>query len=301
MTTLDVRRMRVLREVAARGTIAAAARALAYTPSAVSQQLSALERETGVELLDRSRGRVRLTDAGRTLVDHTEVVLAHLEAAAAALAAGAPEVRGPLRVAAFPSASATLLPAALADVLARHPRLEVATTELEPHDSLPALALGDVDAAIAHESTFVPAELGPALEARELLVDPLRAVLPAGHPAVGEHVALAELADEPWVAPARGTACRALLEHACHEAGFAAQIRFEANDFRVMTAFVERGLGAALIPELGIPPATPGVEIRPLTDARVARRIFFAVRAGSAARPSLAALAEALAEASASR
>src|SRR5215208_4251115 len=132
LRTLDVRRMRVLREVAGRGTIAAAARALAFTPSAVSQQLATLEREAGVPLLDRHGGRVRVTAAGRRLVARTEAILAELEAAGAELSAAAAEVAGEVHVAAFPSAERALLAPAVAGLLRRHPAVRVRTTELEP-------------------------------------------------------------------------------------------------------------------------------------------------------------------------
>ena len=134
-----MRRMRVLREVAERGTIAAAARALAFTPSAVSQQLAALEREAGVALLDRHGGRVRLTDAGRRLVARTEAILAELEAATAELAAAASVVTGDVHVAAFPSAEQALLAPAVAALSRRHPDVRVRTTELEPETSLPRI------------------------------------------------------------------------------------------------------------------------------------------------------------------
>src|SRR5215210_8895615 len=137
LRTLDVRRMRVLREAAERGTIAAAARALAFTPSAVSQQLAALEREAGVALLDRHGGRVRLTEPGRRLVARTEAILAELEAATAELAAASADVSGDVHVAAFPSAERALLAPAAALLGRRHPDVRVRTTELEPEAALP--------------------------------------------------------------------------------------------------------------------------------------------------------------------
>src|SRR5918994_222715 len=190
LRTLDVRRMRVLREVAERGTIAAAARPLAFTPSAVSQQLAALEREAGVALLDRHGGRVRLTEAGRRLVARTEAILVELEAATAELAAAAADVTGDVHVAAFPSAERALLAPAVARPARRPPDLRVRTTELEPEASLPALRLGDADLAIAHEDTSSPAPRDARLVRVDLLEEPLRVVLPAGHPADAEAVAL---------------------------------------------------------------------------------------------------------------
>src|SRR4051812_32777268 len=205
---LDVRKLRVLRELSERGTIAATAEALSFTPSAISQQLSALERETGVELLAREGRRLALTDAGRRLVARTDAVLAALEAAEADLEASVGEVRGTLALAAFPTAAATLLPPAIARLRAAHPALEVRVEELEPHESLPALRLGEVDLALAHEYDSIPRRPDPAFVEHPLLDDPLRIALPAGHPhAAGPTVELADLAHERWIAGRPGTHC----------------------------------------------------------------------------------------------
>src|SRR5262245_30504115 len=161
---LDVRRLRFLRELAARGTIAATADALGYTAPAVSQQLAALEREAGVELLERNGRRRRLTPAGEELVARTEGILRELEAAEAALERTTTHVAGVLRCAAFASAHRTLLPAAIARLATEHPDLRVTTRDLEPEDSLPALKLGELDLALAQEYGFAPAPKDPALE-----------------------------------------------------------------------------------------------------------------------------------------
>jgi molybdate transport repressor ModE-like protein len=294
---LDVRRLRVLREVAARGTIAAAARSLAYTPSAVSQQLSALEREAGVALLDRHGGRVRLTEAGRRLVARTEAILVELEAASAELSAAAADVTGDLHIASFPSAERALLAPAIAALLARHPDVRVATTELEPEDSLPALRLGDVDLIVSHEDVGRPAPPDARLERVDLMEDPLRLVLPPGHPALRDAVVLAELADARWVATPPGTACRAMLEHACRAAGFVPDVPFHANDFGVLAAFVAAGLGVAMVPELALDAFGPDVAVRPVADVPVTRRLYAAARRGGFERPALAAMVESLRDA----
>src|SRR5215216_6044636 len=283
LRTLDVRRMRVLREVAERGTIAATARALAFTPSAVSQQLAALEREAGVALLDRQGGRVRLTEAGRRLVARTEAILAQLEAASAELAAAA-DVTGDVHVAAFPSAERALLAPAVALLGRRHPDVRVRTTELEPEASLPALRLGDVDLAISHEDVSRPAPPDPRLERVDLLEDPLRVALPRGHPAAAGAVPLARLANERWVATPRGTACRAILEHACGKVGFAPEVPFHANDFGVLAAYVAAGLGVAMVPELALGAFGDGVVVRPVADVPVERRIYVSARRGGLER-----------------
>jgi molybdate transport repressor ModE-like protein len=291
---LDVRRMRVLREVSERGTIAAAARALAFTPSAISQQLAALEREAGVALLDRHGGRVRLTEAGRRLVARTEAILVELEAATAELAAAAADVTGDVHVAAFPSAERALLAPAAAALARRHPDVRVRTTELEPEASLPALRLGDVDLAVSHEDVGRPAPPDARLERVDLLEDPLRVVLPAGHPADADAVTLARLADDRWVATPPGTACRAMLDHACRAAGFVPDVPFHANDFGVLAAFVAAGLGVALVPDLALGAFGAGTVARPVADVPVTRRIYVCARRGGLDRPALAATVEAL-------
>jgi molybdate transport repressor ModE-like protein len=296
---LDVRRMRVLREVAERGTIAAAARALAFTPSAVSQQLAALEREAGVALLDRHGGRVRLTEAGRRLVARTEAILAELEAATAELAAAAADVTGDVHVAAFPSAEQALLAPAVAALARRHPDVRVCTTELEPEASLPALRLGDVDLAVSHEDTGRPTRRDERLERVDLLEDPLRLVLPDGHPADAAAVELARLADSRWVATPPGTACRAMLDHACRAAGFVPDVPFHANDFGVLAAYVAEGLGVAMVPALALGAFRSGVVVRPVADVPVTRRIYVCARRGGLERPALAAMVEALRSAAA--
>jgi molybdate transport repressor ModE-like protein len=294
--TLDVRRMRVLREVSERGTIAAAARSLSFTPSAISQQLSALEREAGVRLLDRHGGRMRLTEAGRRLVVRTEAILAELEAATAELAAAAADVTGDVHVAAFPSAERALLAPAVAALARRYPDVRVRTTELEPEASLPALRLGDVDLAVSHEDVGRPAPADARLERVDLLEDPLRVVLPPGHPADGDSVVLARLAGARWVATPPGTACRAMLDDACRTAGFVPDVPFHANDFGVLAAYVSAGLGVAMVPELALSAFGPGVVVRKLSDVPVTRRIYAAARRGGLARPALAAMVAALRE-----
>ena len=167
---LDVRRLHMLRELSERGTIAATAGALGYSAPAVSQHLAALERQVGVALLERQGRRVVLTPAARLLVGRTERVLAELEAAEAELATGNGEVRGSVRLAAFPTAAATLVPRAMATFAARHPRAEVLLAELEPEAALPALKLGEADLAVIHEYDFSPRGEDPSVELTPLAV-----------------------------------------------------------------------------------------------------------------------------------
>jgi DNA-binding transcriptional LysR family regulator len=291
---LDVRRLRVLRELAARGTIAATAEALGYTAPAVSQQLQALEREAGVELLERNGRRRRLTPAGEELVARTEDILRELEAAEAALERTSTHVAGTLRVAAFASAHRTLLPRAIAQLAREHPDLRVTTRDLEPEDSLPALKLGELDLALAQEYGFAPAPKDPALERTDLLEDVVNLALPADHALAGAGpVAIADLEAEPWVAGASGTFCHDVVIHSAHQAGYEPRIAHVTNDFQVSYALVAANAGVALVPELAGPPP-PGVVLKAVAGAPPFRRIYAAIRAGSAERPAVAALLAAL-------
>jgi DNA-binding transcriptional LysR family regulator len=292
---LDVRKLRVLRELSERGTIAATAEALSFTPSAISQQLSALERETGVELLAREGRRLTLTDAARRLVTRTEAVLAALEAAEADLEASVGEVRGTLALAAFPTAAATLVPPVLAGLRAEHPALEIRVEELEPHESLPALRLGEIDVALAHEYDSIPRSPDGAFVEQPLMTDPLRIALPAGHPRAGGPVDLADLAGERWIAGRPGTHCGTVVTTASRAAGFEPDVVAHGSEFATMLALVAAGLGVAMVPGLATAAGpVPGVV---LVDARPAlhRRIYAAVRPGSARRAAVAAVLAALA------
>jgi DNA-binding transcriptional LysR family regulator len=310
---LDVRRLRVLRELAARGTIAATAEALGYTAPAVSQQLAALEREAGVALLERNGRRRRLTPAGEELVARTESILRELEAAEAALERTTTQVAGVLRCAAFASAHRALLPPAIATLAARHPDLRVTTRELEPEESIPALKLGELDVVLAQEYAFAAAPADPALERTELLDDPVRVALPAGHPharsgeplddgarraptaahPASEPLDLAALEHDPWVAGRIGSFCHDVVVHSARAAGFEPRLAHITNDFAVAYALVASGAGVALIPALAGPPPS-GVVLREVAGARPSRRIYAAVRAGSSARPAIAAMLAAL-------
>jgi DNA-binding transcriptional LysR family regulator len=293
---LDVRRLRVLRELAARGTIAATAEALGYTAPAVSQQLAALEREAGVALLERNGRRRRLTPAGEELVIRTEGILRELEAAEAALEATTTQVAGVLRCAAFASAHRVLLPRAIATLAAAHPDLRVTTQDMEPEDSLPALKLGELDLVLAQEYAFAPNPADPALERTDLLDDPLRVALPHTHPlARNDRVDLKELDAEPWIAGREGSFCHLVVIHSTRAAGYEPRLAHITNDFDVSYALVQAGAGVGLVPELAGPPP-PGVVVRPTTGAPPSRRIYAAVRGGSSTRPAIAAMLAALTE-----
>src|ERR687885_1122936 len=216
----DVRRLRLLRELAARGTVTAVAEALAYTPSAVSQQLAQLERDAGVSLLERAGRGVRLTEAGRRLAGHADAGIARLEAAEADLAGLSDDAAGLLRVACFQTAAVALVLPALEALVDRHPGVRGEVMEAEAEESLPGLRLGDHDVVVAEEYDHAPRRRDSALERSELCRDRMLVALPVGHPlAAREQVPLSELAGEPWVTAREGTAFGAMLVRACRSRG----------------------------------------------------------------------------------
>ncbi|GAA4988709.1 LysR family transcriptional regulator [Kineococcus glutinatus] len=291
---LDVRRLRVLREFAVHGTVTATARALAYTPSAVSQQLAALEAETGHRLLERAGRGVRLTDAGRVLVAHADAVLAEVERAEAVLAAHAAGDVGSLRLAAFPTAARALAAPAAGLLRTTHPGLDVELTEMEQHESLHLLATGDLDAVLGHHAAGQPRP-GPRPVATELLlVDPVHVALPRDHPRAGDAVVdAALLREETWLAAHPDAPCSQILEATCRAAGFAPRTRHRAMDYDVVLAMVAAGLGLGLVSRLALGPVPAQVVLRPLAGG-AARHVWLATRPGGLQRPAVRHLLAAL-------
>jgi DNA-binding transcriptional LysR family regulator len=298
-STLNITRLRILREIAERGTISAAAEALWLTPSAVSQQMSALEREVGTPLLDRTPRSVQLTDAGRKLVMHAERILADCEAAIADLEAQSGTVTGTLRISAFPTAAQTFLVPALVSLRQRYPGLTLLATDMEPHESMPALKSGQLDVVVSHEYSLLPPYSDPGIDRRDILTERMMLALPAAHPLADKSARLADFADENWVVGQEATFCRDAVMRAAHLAGFEPRIELQFNDFRVIAHAVRQGLGAALIPRIADLRGIDGLSLRALEEPRLERTIFAAVRKGSAESPGVAAVLGALAEVSA--
>jgi DNA-binding transcriptional LysR family regulator len=293
---LDLRRLRLLRELRERGTIAAVADALNYTPSAVSQQLSVLEREAGVPLLERVGRSVQLTDAALTLADHTDEVLAQLEHAEADLEAAAGPVRGRLRIAAFQTAARSLVAPVMRALGDRHPELRTELYELEAEDALPRLRAGDVDLVVAEEYDSAPRPRDPSFERVELGRDRIVLAVPRDHPLADAErpVRLDRLAGDTWISTREDTLFAALHVGACRAAGFEPDIRHRANDVALMVALAGDGHGVTLVPALGQPEAHPGVAVLRVAGPSIERSIFAAVRRGSAGRPMTVAAIEAL-------
>jgi DNA-binding transcriptional LysR family regulator len=295
---IEVRRLRLLLELTRRGTVTAVAEALAYTPSAVSQQLAALEREAGVPLLERTGRRVALTPAGTVLAGYAESVFAVLEEASAALAATRDRLTGPLRIGAFPSAARVILPPALVALGRAHPGLELMVTELDPVDVPDALHSGALDVALTFAYDYVPATPDPALDSEPLLEETVYlATADAGRANIEERTSTGELTsiedcrDAPWIAGSPGTLCHSLIIRACEAEGFTPRIRHYADDFGTVLALIAAGQGVSLVPRLGLLGARSGVAITPLAARR---RSSIACRRGTRHHPAIAAFAEAI-------
>ncbi|MGH3379247.1 MAG: LysR family transcriptional regulator [Actinoallomurus sp.] len=288
---LDLRRLRLLRELHARGTIASVADALSYSPSTVSHQLAELQREAGVLLFERDGRRLRLTEAARVLVRHADALLTRMERAEAEMAAAAGVVAGTVRITAFQTASISLVAPALAGLADRHPGLRLEVTEAEPDQAFDALLRRECDVAVCDEygSQRRPRPRGLTFE--ELYTEPVRLVLPRGHPATH----LRELVGAAWAGGHPGTSHERLLAHACSTVGgFAPDIRHRATDLLVLLALVGTGRAVTLLPDLSRPDRDPSVTVR---DTGIARRVLTVVRDDGLARPALAAVRTALREA----
>jgi DNA-binding transcriptional LysR family regulator len=291
---LDLRRLRLLRELSERGTIAAVADALQFTPSAVSQQLAMLEREAGVPLLERAGRGVRLTDPALVLVEHADALLERAALAEADLAAAAGTVAGRGRIAGFQSVMLRIALPAVQALAREAPRLRCELVEAEPEQSLPALAVGDVDLVLGDEWQHRPRHLPTVLERHDLLFDPVQIVLPARHRLARRHrdaLPLAELAQEAWATGHAAMGWEEMTQGTCRElGGFDPDIRYRANDATISLALVARGLAVTLLPDLVVPGKHPGVVLRAIAEGPVHRVIFAATRAADAERPSIRAL-----------
>jgi DNA-binding transcriptional LysR family regulator len=297
---LDVRRLRVLREVALRGSIAGAAESLRFTPSAVSQQVAKLEREAGVALVERGPRSVSLTAAGWRLVEHAEAILERLSAAESELRelAGSPPE---LRVGANTTAAVSIIPDALARFAAVRPDVEVTVAESDPLISLARLCARELDLAIVFEYDHVPLPDDPRVALEPLLEEPMRIVLPASHPVARRRaVRLLDLADETWIRSTPRSSCHPFTERACRAAGFDPRIRFEFDDYAAMQSLVASGAGVAFAPDMGLTRVNPGVAVRPIAFGPK-RRVHAALRAGEGGSAGIPEMLAALRESVAAR
>ncbi len=291
---LDLHRLRLLRELSYRNTIAAVAQALAYTPSAVSQQLAILEREAGMPLLERSGRRVQLTPVARQLVMHTEAVLDQLEQAESSLAAAKTQLIATLRIGAFPSAARAILPPALATLGRDHPGLEFTIVEADPLDAADLVRTGELDAALTHDYDHVPQPEQPALTSIVVLTESM--FLASTRPADESGSPMASFRDASWVIGSPGTHCRLAVERICQAAGFSPQVRHQVDDFPTALSLVAAGQGVAVVPQLATVDRPAGLTLVQLPEQR---RIRLTHRRGGEQRPTLAALRTAVAMAAA--
>jgi DNA-binding transcriptional LysR family regulator len=290
---LDVHRLRLLRELARRGTLAEVARALNYSPSAISQQLSQLEAETGVRLLERVGRGVRLTEQARILVEHTDVVLERLELAEAELAASLTEVTGTLRVASFQTVLLTLVPAALTRLATLHPRLRVEITQRQPEPSFAGLLAHDVDVVLGEEYPDGPSGVPPGVDEEDLLLDEIRLALPPDGPLSRRPETPTDLAGVPWVLDPADTPPGRWARRLLSGTGAEPDVRFDSPDYLLHVHLVENGSALAMLPDLLWTFRRPAVQLVPL-PGRPTRRLLTGVRRGSAAHPAVRAFRAAL-------
>jgi DNA-binding transcriptional LysR family regulator len=295
---LEIRRLRLLRELSIRGTLAEVADALAYSPSSVSQQLALLEKEVGAELLRKSGRRVVLTPQALVLVEHTSELLDALERTEAALAASHREVRGTVRLAVFQTAALALMPTALRTLRERHPALRVEMVQHEPETALHETWARDFDLVVAEQYPHHAAPHYPSLDRQPLTSDAIRlAVPPPGDGEAFDGVRrLQDAADLPWVMEPHGAASRHWAEQACRAAGFEPDVRYETADLQAHVGLVESGNAVALLPDLVWVGRTPSARLVELAGAPH-RTVFTSMRASSAGHPVMVAVRAVLEEA----
>ena len=288
---LNVQRLRVLREVVAQGSFSAAADALDYSQSAVSQAIATLEAETGATLIERDRRGLRPTAAGAALVAHADGILARLEAAEDDLAAIVGLRGGRLRMASFPTAGATLMPLAIAAFRDAHPDIELSLAEGEPEEIAPRLRAGEIDLALLFHFPGVTESLTAGVRTVELLEDPMHVALPARHALARKRaLQLEDLRDEAWVQTSEQSPCARHVVRCCHAAGFEPRVSFESDDYLTVQGLVAAGVGVALIPELALSSVRDDIVVRTLSPASPVRQVVAATSRAPGAAPAAGAM-----------
>jgi DNA-binding transcriptional LysR family regulator len=283
---LNLGRLQVLCEVLTRGSFSAAAEALSYSQSAVSQSIARLEAETGTTLVVRDRRGVRPTAAGATLVSHAETIFAQVDAAEAEVAAVLGIRTGRLRVASFPSAGATLMPLAVARFRQAHPDVALTLAEGEPEEIGPRLRAGELDLALLFEFPGVRERPAGGLSSVTLLEDPMHVALPADHPLASKPaLALVDLSDQQWVQTAASSPCARHVVRSCLAAGFEPDVAFESDDYDTVQGLVAAGVGVALIPRLALTHVHAGIVVRALAPRSPARKVTVATMSGAGVAP----------------
>lgn len=295
---LDLNRLKALHALHVYGSVGAAADALMVTPSAVSQQIAKLERETGARLVERNGRGIRLTDAAGLLAEHAERILALVETAEADFEALRGQVVGRLQVGSFPTAARGLLPGALAELKERHPDLSIHLYEREPERVLREVSRGELDLVLVQDWLNRPMALPDGLSRKTLLDDIADVAVPADHPLAGaKEIELSALHGERWISSSPGTVCHDWLVFTLRSAELEPEIACMADEYPTQLALVAAGLGCAIVPRLGRDPVPPGVALVPLRP-RQSRRIYALWRTDAARRPAIRATVEALVRAS---
>jgi DNA-binding transcriptional LysR family regulator len=294
---LNASRLNVLREVVDKGSFSAAADALSYSQSAVSQAIATLEGELGAPLIERDRRGVRPTPAGAALAAHAEGILARMDDAEAEVAAIAGGRGGRLRIASFPTAGATLVPQAVARFRAAHPGVEVSLAEGESEEIAPRLRAGDFEIVLLFEFVGVGERLGAGMRRFELLDDPLHLALPAAHRlARRRKLRLEDLREEAWIQTSATGPCARQVVRSCHAAGFEPKVSFENDDYQTVQGLVAAGVGVALIPQLALSTVRPDIRIRALDPQSPVRKVFAATPRAAAVTPAVATMLDVLRE-----
>lgn len=265
------------------------------TPSAVSQQLAVLERETGTVLLDRSPRGVVLTGVGELLAGRAAQVLDLLAATSAELDRLSGSVGGAVRIASVASAAASVVSAAVNELRQSTPAIDASVVAVEPDRGIALLLTGDVDLAVVDEYDFVPLALPDNAVVAQLDVEPLVVVRPAGRTL--RRTDLVSLAGEDWVMPPEDAACGRAVRAACRSAGFEPRVRWETDDMLLLAKAVADGHGVAVLPRRSVAVSAAEVSIGLLRDPVPTRKLLTVARASGAARPAVAAVLAALAAA----
>lgn len=298
---LDVKQLKVLKAVSEHGSFSAAAEALSYTQPAISQQIASLEKQANAQLVDRGSRGVRLTDAGRALVEHAEVVLARLAAAEAELEAIAGVRGGRVRLSSFPTAGASLLPPAVALFTRRHPEVELSFVEKEPEEAVQMLRSAELEVAIAFEYRDLSQpefdRLYEGIELRHLLDDPMFLAMPRDHPVARKPRArLEDVAEDIWIQNDTSGPCGRLHLAACAGAGFEPKIGYVSDDYNVVQGLIAAGVGVSLLPALALTNLREDIAVRSLGRRAPARKIASAVLAGRYRSPATDAMLDILDE-----
>ncbi|HET7446118.1 MAG TPA: LysR family transcriptional regulator [Solirubrobacterales bacterium] len=292
---LNLTRLNVFREVVDHGSFSAAADALSYSQSAVSQAIATLEGELGTPLIERRRGGVRPTPAGAALAAHVGGILARMDSAEDEVAAIARGRGGRLRTASFPTAGSTLMPQAIAAFRASHPGVGVTLAEGEPEEIAPRLRAGEFDLVLLFEFEGVGERLGTGMRRYELRDDPLHLALPREHRlAKRQRIELGDLRDEAWVQTSAQSPCAKHVIRSCHAAGFEPTVSFESDDYQTVQGLVAAGVGVALIPELALSIVREDIAVRALHPASPVRKVFAATPRAAAVTPAVATMIDVL-------